>query len=81
MNRRVAAPLLVLSESAKELMLAAATEAYPNETGGILIGVYLDEAPWATCAVEIPTPDRGHHHYKIPAGATQPAVRTARRSD
>jgi proteasome lid subunit RPN8/RPN11 len=62
-------------------MYAAATKAHPNETGGILVGVHLDGQPWVTHAIEVPTPDAGRHHYKIPAGVTQPAVLAARRTD
>ncbi|MGH3973813.1 MAG: Mov34/MPN/PAD-1 family protein [Pseudonocardiaceae bacterium] len=83
MNRRKAkaTPLLVLSESAQTAMIDAAAKAHPDETGGILIGVYVDNQPWVTRAIEIPSPCRGRHHYKIPAGATQPAVHAARRDD
>lgn len=81
MNRRTPAPLLVISESAQAAMVAAAVQAHPYETGGILIGVHLDSQPWVTRAIEIPSPNRGRHHYKIPAGATQPAVHAARRGD
>jgi proteasome lid subunit RPN8/RPN11 len=82
MNRKAAAPILLLSESAQASMIAAAAKAHPNETGGILIGVHTDGGqPWATHAIEITTNDRGHHHYKIPSGATQPSVHAARRTD
>jgi len=78
MTRR---PLLLISETAQATMTAAAAHAHPNETGGILIGVHLDGHPWATSAIEIASADRGHHHYKIPAGTTQPAVYAAREVD
>lgn len=82
MSGQTPTPVLVLSESAQVSMLAAAAKAHPNETGGILIGVHTrGEVPWVTHAIEIPTPDRGRHHYKIPAGATQPAVFAARHAD
>lgn len=81
MTRRTERPVLVLSESAQTSMFAAATNAHPNETGGILVGVHLDGQPWVTRAIEISSADRGRHHYKIPAGATQPAVHAARRVD
>ena len=73
--------LLVLSESARAWMVSAAARAHPNDTGVVLVGVYLDGEPWVTSAVEIATSDRGRHHYRIPAGTTQPAVRAARRRD
>lgn len=81
MSPRGGGPLLVLSESAQAAMFTAATTAFPNETGGILVGVHVDGHPWVTRAIEIATADRGRHHYKIPAGATQPAVRAARTAD
>lgn len=81
MNHRHAAPLLVLAESAEAAMVAAAIKAHPLETGGILLGVYLDDEPWVTRVIELASPDRGRHHYKIPGGATQPAVQAARRDD
>jgi len=81
MNRRTSAPLLVISESAKAAMIVAATKAHPEEIGGILVGVQVGNEPGVTGAIEIPSPHRGRHHYKIPAGATQPAVHAARRAD
>lgn len=63
-------------------MLAAAAKAHPNETGGILLGVHTDGGhPWVTRAIEIATSDRGHHHYRIPAGTTQARVHAARRTE
>lgn len=62
-------------------MTTAAARAHPDETGGILVGVHLDGQPWVTAAIEIDSPDRGRHHYKIPSGTTQPAVRVARGGD
>lgn len=81
MNRTAIAPVLIMSESAQAAMFAAATKAHPNETGGILVGVHLDKQPWVTHAIEVATPDSGRHHFKIPGGATQPAVLNARRID
>lgn len=82
MNRKAAPPILLLSESAQATMIDAAAKAHPNETGGILIGVHTDGGhPWVTCAIEIATDDRGHHHYRIPPGLTQPSVHAARRTD
>lgn len=82
MNRNAANPVLLLSESAQASMIAAAARAHPKETGGILIGVHTNDGhPWVTRSIEIATDDRGHHHYKIPSGATQPIVHAARRTD
>lgn len=72
---------LWITEAASTAMTAAATQAHPDETGGILIGVYLDGHPWVTTAVEIPTTDRGRSHYRIPGGTDHPAVLGARAAD
>jgi proteasome lid subunit RPN8/RPN11 len=72
---------LRITETAQATMIAAAARAHPDETGGILIGVYLDVHPWITTVVEIPTTDRGRSHYRIPAGATHAAVLHARAMD
>lgn len=74
-------PLLLVSESAQTYMRLAAARSHPFETGGLLIGVHLDGHPWVVAAVEIATNDRGRNHFKIPAGATRPAVTAARKAD
>lgn len=74
-------PILRVSESAQFAMSAAALRAHPCETGGLLVGVYLDGQPWVTSAIEIPTAESGRNHFRIPSGATQPVVRAARRVD
>ncbi|MGI5190356.1 Mov34/MPN/PAD-1 family protein [Promicromonospora sp. CA-289599] len=81
MSRPTSSPQLILSESAEYGMIRAAIKAHPTETGGILLGVYVDGKPWVTRAIEIPSSDRSRRHYKIPLGATHPAVYTARRDD
>lgn len=72
---------ILLSESAALTMKAQARIAHPYETGGILLGVLSGKTPWITTTVEIPTMQRGRTHYRLPAGATHPAVREARRQD
>lgn len=72
---------LWITEAARTTMTTAAARAHPVETGGILIGVYLDGHPWITTVVEIPTTSRGRSHYRIPAGATHAAVLRARAVD
>lgn len=79
--KREARPLLLVSETASHVMMEAARQAHPDETGGILIGVQQDDRPWVTHAVEIASADRGRRHYKLPGGSTQPAVRAARAVD
>lgn len=72
---------LLITETTHTALTAAASRAHPCETGGILIGVYADEHPWVTAAVEIESKDRGHAHYRIPAGTTRNAVLAARTHD
>lgn len=71
----------MIAEQAHRVMTCAAHQSHPLETGGILIGVHVDGQPWITQAIEIPTPDRGRRHYRIPAGATHAAVLGAREAD
>lgn len=75
------APLLVISEGAHDTLTAAADAAHPLETGGVLIGVYVDGHPWVTRVVEIASADRGRSHYQLPAGTTRPAVKASRAED
>ncbi len=70
-----------ISEGAAADLRRHAREAHPQETGGILLGVRTTGRPWITQAVEIPTPDRGRSHYRLPAGATTLAVQRARADD
>lgn len=72
---------LLLAESARATLTAAAARAHPCETGGILIGVLADGHPWVTTAIEIPTTERGRAHYRIPGGATHAAVERSRATD
>ncbi|MGE2836009.1 Mov34/MPN/PAD-1 family protein, partial [Mycobacterium sp. SMC-4] len=72
---------LLLAESARATLTAAAAHAHPCETGGILIGVLADGHPWVTAAIEIATTDRGRARYRIPGGATHAAVQRSRATD
>ena len=74
-------PVLLIAEQAIASINGAAARSYPHETGGILVGVYVEGDPWITYAIEIPSPDSGRHHYRIPGGTTQPAVKAAREQD
>lgn len=77
MNEQV----LLLSEEAASQLTSAARASHPLETGGVLVGVYVKGVPWVTTAIEIASTDRGRSHYRIPGGATQPAIRAARKND
>lgn len=74
-------PTLLLSEAAAATMKNAAAASHPIETGGVLVGVYVDGLPWVTQAIQIPSTERGHSNYLIPGGATRPAVLAARQDD
>lgn len=74
-------PQVRMSENVSAVLRRHAREAEPNETGGILLGVRTNGRPWITHAVEIASQDRGRSHYRLPAGATSPAVDRARQQD
>jgi proteasome lid subunit RPN8/RPN11 len=62
-------------------MTDAASQAHPDETGGILVGVFTRGHPWVITAVEIPSLHRGHTHYLLPADTTRAAVLHLREHD
>jgi len=70
-----------LSEPAHEQILAAAHEHFPDEIGGVLIGVENGRRPWVTQAVTVPSRRATPVYYEIPAGARQRVVRRSRRDD
>lgn len=76
-----AQPSVLIAEPAAADLRRFARNAHPNETGGILLGVRTAGRPWITLAIEIPTPDRGRSHYRLPAGTTTAAVRSARNEE
>lgn len=71
---------ILITERAHDLLVAAARAAWPNETGGVVLGVTAGRRPWITTPVELPGP-RGPGHYVVPRGATSTAVKEARNSD
>ena len=81
MTERPPAKQVLVAESASTALRRMAKRAHPKETGGILLGVRNGDRPWVTLAVEIPSPDRGRSHYRMPAGATTPAVVRAREDE
>jgi len=70
-----------ISEAAELAIAASAARAHPYETGGVLIGVVVDERPWITDAVEILSAKKRAHVYQLPEGARHHAVAQARRLD
>jgi proteasome lid subunit RPN8/RPN11 len=55
--------------------------ALPNETGGVLVGVTIDERPVVVAAVEHADPDAGPCTFAVPAGETERIVADARTAD
>ncbi len=70
-----------ISEAAELAIAASAEGAHPYETGGVLVGVVVDERPWITDAVEIPSATKRTHFYQLREGVRHRAVAQARRVD
>lgn len=75
-----------VSEAAREVLIAASDAADPDEIGGVLVGVMLDQGqgagrPWVTHAVVVASRRRGRSHYELPAGARRRVVTRLRKSD
>ena len=71
-----------ITEDAAAQLTAAAENAHPNETGGLLVGLYTAERPWITQVVEVPS-ERGAKpaFYEFPAGRSAAIIESARRDD
>lgn len=74
-------PRIHVSESVSRGLIVSAMKSEPLETGGVLVGVYLDGEPWVTHMIEIASTQRGRTHYRIPRGVTRPAVQRFRATD
>jgi hypothetical protein len=63
-------PVVAIADRAQMDLRHFAQQARPNETGGIVLGVFASGRPWITDVVQIrprrPRPDR----YRIPSGMT-----------
>jgi proteasome lid subunit RPN8/RPN11 len=62
-----------LTESARDVIIDAATAAHPKETGGVLLGVLAHGRPWITAAVEVPDAAATGVYYELEGGAA-PAI-------
>lgn len=71
---------VLITEEAQAGLVAAAEAAWPNETGGVLLGVNADRTPWITAVAELPG-SSGPGHYTLPRGTTSGAVKAARAID
>lgn len=77
-----APPTVMVTDEARAAMVAAADAAVPNETGGLLIGVFDGHGePCVIDAVELPTDEPTPTGYVVPAGATTPVLEQARLRD
>lgn len=77
-----APPEVLITDEAREQLLAAARRLTPAETGGILLGTHSEAGqPIITNAVEIPPETPSRSRYQIPDGATHAVVDAARRQD
>lgn len=69
-----------LTETARLELEAAAGDAHPKETGGILVGVHTaGTRPWIVHAIEIPSKESGGAHYIVPAGRRRKEVERVRK--
>jgi proteasome lid subunit RPN8/RPN11 len=58
-----------LTESARDVITAAAAAAHPNETGGVLLGVLTRSRPWIITAAEVPHAEATGTYYELQGGA------------
>jgi len=70
-----------ISEQAITAMNEAARRAHPKETGGILLGVYVNDRPWVTHSVQIESAEPRHNFYRLPSGARPRIVDELRKKD
>jgi len=70
-----------ISENAITTIKEAASSAHPLETGGILVGVYVNSRPWVTISVQIETAKPRHNFYRLPSGARPRVVAELRKID
>jgi proteasome lid subunit RPN8/RPN11 len=75
-------PRAWLSESAADSIRRAAAEAHPQETGGVLLGVYTGRRrPWILETPVVEPCAAGRTYYEIPAGIRPRVVDEARAGD
>ena len=80
--QRHVSPDVYLTSNAEAAIRTYSGAAYPNETGGILLGVMTDiDEPWIVQAVEVPSARPSPSGYRLPDGQTQRVVEEARRVD
>lgn len=72
---------ILISEDARWELIAAAANAAPFETGGVLLGVRAGRDSWVTTVAHLPPEEPTPARYVLPKGATGPAVDVARARD
>ena len=70
-----------ISESAIAIIIAAASNAHPNETGGIVLGVHAMGRPWITHSVEIQSLEQTQNRYRLPSDVRPRFVDRVRKVD
>jgi hypothetical protein len=76
------APALVLTDTARRRIIAAALAAGDNETGGVLVGVYdATGTPCVVDAIELCSSEPSPNRYVLAKDATHAAIDAARLSD
>lgn len=80
--RRADLPVTIdLTEGAQAQLRALTRDALPTETGGVLLGCYVDGRPVVSAVVEIRDDDATPTTYHVSEDATQDAVTAARTTD
>jgi molybdopterin/thiamine biosynthesis adenylyltransferase/proteasome lid subunit RPN8/RPN11 len=80
--RREDLPVTIdLTEAAQAQLRELTRGGLPTETGGVLLGCFVDGRPVVTAVVEICDDDATPTAYHVPEGATQDAVSAARAMD
>ena len=80
--RREDLPVTIdLTEAAQAQLRDLTRSALPTETGGVLLGCFIDGRPVVSAVVEIGDDDATPTAYHVPEGATQDAVSAARAMD
>ena len=75
-------PAAYLSSEARTAIVKQAALAYPNETGGVLVGLTTQSGePWVVEAVELESASPSPAAYQLPEGETQAAIESLREAD
>lgn len=70
-----------ISEQVIIVIKEAASGSHPEEIGGILLGVYVNDRPWVTHSVQIESVEPRHNFYRLPSGVRPRVVDELRKID